>query len=224
MSTPRGEKGAFKVSVPKLEKVVKDFKAINKDAENVVKRTVSDFKSRAPGWVSAAVTKTYGVPPAEIRSSFTGVGKSVGRVRAEGTEIESASLVYSGRVLTPTHFKMKPSTPELKRGTPYQKPISATFFKGKRQQITRRAFLAPTGATSADKTSHIPFQRMGAKEIMEKGKHKGKKRQPIYKVLTLSLPQMIDNKDVRTQIQENIDKKLGERIEGHIDRAFKNRG
>lgn len=77
------------------------------EAEKVVERTIADFKSRGPSWISQEVAKEYGIKKADVNEAKTGIrGRS--SVRVHGTRIDDLSIIYRGRVLTPTHFGMKP--------------------------------------------------------------------------------------------------------------------
>jgi len=210
MSTPKGYRGAMNVSMPKHSDLIKKLHRINKDGEDILKKTVCDFKSRAPAWVSAAVSETYGIPKSEVKNAFAGTKKSASRIKVAGNEIDNVGLVYSGRRLTPTHFKMKPANPPSKKGVPYQ--ISAEFFKGKRQRLSSRAFLIPIrfrGESGKEEIKSLPFQR------------KGKGRWAIKTIRTLSIPQMLTNKTVAAAVQENINAGLGKRVEHHMSQALK---
>lgn len=203
MSTSKGKSGSINLSIKNYSGLIKDIQKINKEAENVVTKTVSDFKSRAPAWVSAAVTETYGISKSDVKGAFTGAKKSAGTIKASGNEVDNIGLVYKGRVLTPTHFKMKPKTkPEGNK--PYQ--VTAEIYKGKRKVLSSIAFLADNRGGG-----YIPFQR------------KGKARLPVESIKTVSVPQMIENKDVAAKVGENIEAGLGKRVEHHLNQALKHR-
>jgi len=189
------------ISVLKYDKLTKRLHQMNKDAENVVKKTVSDFKSRAPAWVSAAVTETYGISKSDVKSAFKGAKKISGTVRTSNTEVDNIGLEYVGRVLTATHFKMKPAALPAKKGIPYQ--VSAEIFKGQRKVLASDAFL---GNNKYGKL--IPFQRVGAARL------------PIISIKTLSIPQMLTNETVAANIQQNIEAGLGKRVENHMNQAL----
>ena len=194
----------MKIESPNFNKIVRDIKSVNKSAESVLTRTVSDFRNRAPAWIGAAVTETYGISKKEVKEAFSGAKKTVGRVKASGREIDGIGLEYSGRVLTPVHFKMRPGNRPA-NGKPYQ--ITMEVYKEKRRRLSSNAFLG-----SNKGGGYIPFQR------------EGKSRFPIKSVKTVSVPQMIENKEVAVQISENIDAGLGKRIEHHLNQAIKRRG
>ena len=109
--------GSMSVAIKNHAELIKNLKAMNKDAEKALSRTVSDFKSRAPGWVSQAVTDEYTIKKKEVKDAMTGA-KKAGSIKVEGTQIDNIQLVFEGRSLTPTHFKMSPKKPSTVRQKP----------------------------------------------------------------------------------------------------------
>jgi hypothetical protein len=191
----------MRIQSPTTKQVVKKFNGFQKDAETVLQRTVADFKSRAPAWVSAAVSETYGISKKEVKGAFTGAKKTAGSISAGGKQIDCIGLVYSGRVLTPLRFKMKPTKRPV-RNRPYQ--VSAEIFKGQRKVLGSDIFLG-----SNKGGGYIPFQR------------KGDSRLPIESKKTVSIPQMIGNAQVEAQIRTNIDEGLSKRVEHHFNQVMK---
>lgn len=206
--------GSMNISLKGYANLVKELHKINKDSETVIKRTTSDFKSRAPAWVAAAVSQTYGIKKSEITKAKTSA-KPVGKIVVAGLMVDNVQLTFSGRVLTPTHFNMKPkSRPKstkdetgktIRKAKSYT--VTAEIFRGQRKALGSNVFLG-TNKGTAD----IPFQRVG------------QSRTPIKAVKTLSIPQMITNEDVAAQIQKNIDEGLTKRLEHHIKQAMAKQG
>ena len=194
-----------------LDSAVASLNSSKKDFEVAIKRTTSDFRSRAPAWVAKAVTSTYSISSKEVKGTVT--KQTHGKVKLKGASVDNVALVYSGRVLTPIHFKMRPATrPKgtkdesgrtIRRAKPYQ--VTAEIFKGQRKVLGAEVFLGAGGG------GDLPFQR------------KGGGRLPIQAVRTLSVPQMIGNEDVSTQIQANIDEGLGKRLENNVNQVLKKR-
>lgn len=210
---------------------VKNYKALRKQIEdmkkaprNVVKAITSDAIKRVSGWVAAEVSKVYGVKKGEI------TGQKIGTVKTKGEGIEQVKVVYTGRVLTPTHFGMSPKAPKPDRGA---YTLKATVIKGERttlgkvKKLTKkqRAELAKnftrsgsqtsdhspimlmhTGNAKADGTNYIPFQR------------KSKDRDNVEAIKTLSLPQMVSSKRTEEGIQTAISDGLGKRLDHHMKR------
>lgn len=202
--------GSMEVTLKGYAKLTKELHAINKDSENVVKKTTSDFKSRAPAWVAAAVSATYGIKKAEINKAKTSA-KAVGKIKVSGVMVDNVQLTFSGRVLTPTHFNMKPKArPKATKdenGKTVRKAkkytVTAEIIKGQRKALGSNVFLGTNKGTG-----DIPFQRTG------------QGRTPIEAIKTLSIPQMITNETVAAQIQKNIDENLTKRLQHHLDQAM----
>ena len=219
--------GSINIAIEGAEDLKAKLEKMNKQSETVVKRTVSDFKSRAPAWVSAAVTEYYAIKKSEVKGAMTGVKKGIGKIKVAGVTVDEISLVYSGRLLTPTHFKMKPSTPPKKRAkdtrlipgqniksdkavgdvaivtplAPYQ--VSAEIKKGKRVTFPGQVFLGTNKGAG-----YIPFQR------------ESEERTDIKSIKTVSIPQMITNEQVGEEIKKNIDEGLGKRLEHHLQQEL----
>lgn len=191
---------SWSISLTNLADLKKQFDKMNDQSKTAVKKTVTDFKTRAPAWVSAAVAEKYGISKKDVKSTMKGTRRAEGVINLGGIEVENIALVYSGRVLTPTHFKMKPTAPTAKR-----RDITAEIIKGSRVSLAPgRAFLADNRGGG-----YIPFMRTGDD------------RYPIKSIKTLSVPQMITNEEVAEKIAENISAGLQKRLEHHVQQQLK---
>ena len=226
----------IKVSMRKSD-VVRKLKKLRAGGETVVKRTVSDFASRGPGWVSQGIRKHYEVDKGAIadaqRTKRGGVSYKV-----KGIEVDGATLIYKGRTLTPIHFKMSEAkiNPEglgnkalripgqrvnfngaaggpvgtVRAPKPYK--ITATIIKGQKTTFQAGTFFASSSKKNAD-APILPFQRTG------------EGRSPVHAVRTLSVAQMVDNPDHDARARETIDalinEKLQKRFENHMKQVMK---
>lgn len=231
----RAEKGELMESISgglkNYKEVMKGLEDINKDSETAIKRTISDFKSRAPGWVSKAVTDEYTIKKSEVNSALSGATKA-GSKKVKGREIDNLALVYKGRPLTPTHFKMNPKKPSTvkeknKRLIPgqnvegfegevapvqpiKQKLISVEVHKGQARKLTGKYGDTPFLQTNGS-TGFIPFQR------------KTDDRKSMVSIKSTSAPQMITNEKTSEEIYKSIDEGLSKRLEHHVEQALKKR-
>ena len=98
---------------------------MQKAPQQVMKNLTSEAKKRVPGWVATEVAKQYGVKKGEI------TGQKIGRIKAEGDSFKEVRVVYTGRVLTPTHFNMSPKAPNPGGGY----TLKATIVKGQRTTL-----------------------------------------------------------------------------------------
>lgn len=222
----RRTSGAFSVTMKNGTKLAKQLQKLENGGETAIKRTVSDFTSRAPAWVSKGIRQHYGVDTAAIKEAGPKTKRGATSIKVSGVSVDGASLEYKGRTLTPIHFKMspkaRPTTQQAKqikvpgqaiataKGSPVamvrppkKYTVKATILKGGRASMKQGTFIA-----SGNGGSTLPFQRTG------------EGRTPIEAVRTLSVPQMISGRAKET-IEEMISTKLGKRFEHHIQQAIK---
>lgn len=218
--------GSINVSYSGASDIVKKLQKLENGGEVAIKRTVSDFTSRAPGWVSKGIREHYGVDTAAIKDAATKPKRGRTSIRVAGITVDGATLEYKGRTLTPTHFKMSPkvqpkaqqkkrlripgqaiatakNSPVAMVAPPKPYTVKATIIKGQRVSLGGGTFL-----TSGNGGASLPFQKTG------------EDRTPIEAVRTLSVPQMIDGR-ARDTIEQTISEKLGERFQHHVAQAMK---
>ena len=187
-----------------IDQVVKGLDAEKAAAEKVVRRTIGDMRTRAPGWVSKAVREEYAISATDVKKAMR--VSNDGKVSVAGTEVDNVTLTYKGRLLTYTHFKMSPAYRPAS-GAPYR--ISAEVKKGNRRQLHGKSryegtpFLANAGGAG---TKQIPFQREGSARL------------PIQALKTVSVPQMIETKDgTKPEIEKAINEGLEKRFNHYCD-------
>ena len=207
-----------------FDQVYKELGQMRKASENVIKQTVKDFKKDAPKWIADEVMKEYNIKKSEITP---GRGKKAGSIGAQGRTLDSAAVVYKGRVLTPIRFGMKPKKP-LKSG---YYTLTATILKGKEKtlgkvkkltkkqranigrnfthQSTRSSEKSPIMLMSKGGANYIPFQRQS------------RNREDLKAIKTLSVPQMVTNEKVEKNIADAIDEKLGKQFNDSVEKYFK---
>lgn len=216
--------GAFSVTMKDGAKLAKKLQKLEDGGETAIKRTVTDFTSRAPAWVSKGIRQHYGVDTAAINEAGPKRKKGASSIKVAGVSIDGASLEYKGRTLTPLHFKMSPkarqTTQQAKQlrvpgqaistGSPVamvrppkKYTVRATIIKGSRAAMKQGTFIA-----SGNGGSTLPFQRTG------------EGRTPIEAVRTLSVPQMISGR-AKDTIEELISTNLEKRFEHYIQQAMK---
>lgn len=215
--------GGFTVATAGADEIVKRLRKLENGGKVAIERTVSDFTTRAPAWVSKGIREHYGVDAAAIRDAATKPKRGKTSIKVSGISVSGATLEYKGRLLTPVHFKMSPKrTPEALQKTTIRVPgqsiadgspvamvqppksykVKATIIKGKRTTLPTGTFIATA------RNATIPFQRSS------------EKRYPIEAVRTLSVPQMIDGR-ARETIEQKIGEELGKRFAHHIEQITK---
>lgn len=217
-----------------IEELLRWIEAQGEAGKKAVSYTMKDIKSRAPGWVATEARTVYNIKKSEITPAKTEEDKDrkAVSIQTSGETLETWSIVYSGRTLTPIHFSMTPKGPSRqkisgKRAVPgkminfagtasnvgmvqiYKEyKISQEVKRGSRKELEgkdgmSRPFLAPVKAGS-DK--YIAFQR------------KGKNRTDMYSVRSLSVPQMIGEKRVYDKIDKRIMEATEQRLQHHLNR------
>lgn len=220
----RRTSGAFTVTMKNGDKLAKQLAKLEKGGETALQKTVNDFTSRAPAWVSKGIREHYGVDTAAINEAGPKKKKGASHINVAGVSVAGASLEYKGRTLTPLHFKMspkaRPTTQQAKQirvpgqtistGSPVamvrppkKYTVRATIIKGSRAAMKQGTFIA-----SGNGGSTLPFQRTG------------EGRTPIEAVRTLSVPQMISGR-AKDTIEELISTNLEKRFEHYIQQAMK---
>ena len=216
--------GAFSINMKDGAAIAKRLRQIEGGGRTAIQRTVSDFASRAPAWISKEIRKHYSVDTQAINEAGPIKKRGASSVEISGKTVEGMALVYRGRTLTPVHFKLSPKTrpttlnKKMMRvpgqaiagagdvamiNPPKKYNVKATIIKGQRVKLPPGTFIAQgNGGVS------LPFQRVG------------EGRMPIEAVRTLSVPQMIEGR-ARGDIEATLGEKLTERFDHHINQTMK---
>lgn len=198
--------GGINCSIKNYGQVVKALGKIQQQAEKDLQGAIRDVRREATKKIADEVAQNYNVKKSEITA-----GKIVrSKVTAKAGSIE---IKYTGRLLTPTHFKgyspKKPSALTEKsvvipgqgisfKGKPGQfatvrirKPykVKAEIKKGNKITFSQGTFVAPAAKGSQ---TYIPFQRSG------------ESRKAVEALKTLSVPQMVTSDEVAKNILEHL--------------------
>lgn len=198
--------GGINCSIKNYGQVVKALGKIQQQAEKDLQGAIRDVRREATKKIADEVAQNYNVKKSEITA-----GKIVrSKVTAKAGSIE---IKYTGRLLTPTHFKgyspKKPGALTEKsvvipgqgisfKGKPGQfatvrirKPykVKAEIKKGNKITFSQGTFVAPAAKGSQ---TYIPFQRSG------------ESRKAVEALKTLSVPQMVTNDEVAKNILEHL--------------------
>lgn len=206
---------------------IKNYKALQnridklQDApEKVIKNTLSDVRSRGPGWVASEVVKHYGVSKGEI------TGGKLGRMTIEGSGASDIKITFRGRVLTPTHFKMTPVTPPAGRSY----TLKATILRGQRstmgkvKKLTKkqRRELAKNLRREGTKSSpHSPIMLMAPNGPYLPFQRKSTNRKDVEIIKTLSMPQMVSSDRASPDVTRNVNDNVEKRFDHHMARFMR---
>ena len=200
--------------------VKKKIDDMQKAPQQVMKNLTAEAIKRVPGWVATEVTKEYGVKKGEI------TGQKIGRVTPQGNDFKNVRIVYTGRVLTPTHFNMSPKEPNP--GGAYT--LKATIVKGERKTLGKvkkltkkqRAALAQNFTRSGTQSSsHSPIMLMPTGSTYIPFQRKSTRRNDVEAIKTISLPQMVSSKRTEEGIQRAINEGLGKRLDHYMNRYIR---
>lgn len=198
------------------KEVYKDLKADQKKKMGLVMR---DCRRDVPAVVAKAVSKRYNLKTSEMKPPAVKVNvdkngnkyksKKAVDVRVDGEDLESMAVVYRGRRLTVQRFNMNPKNPANFTGRPghrkrAKKDIQATVLRGKRSSVKmngHRTFIANVRGVN---------QAVHAKE--------GDRRIDFI-AKTLSVPIMVDNNEVR----KDINKGINETVSKSLKRRYKDK-
>lgn len=197
----------------------KVFVDILEDApQEAIDATLKDFKQRAPGWIAKEVTKVYAIKSSDVKP-----GGTAGNTRPV-IKGNSAYIEYTGRTLTPIHFKMSTNAKRRKLKKYYRVPermmpngnkyttmtentyytTKVSIFKGRTKRLWGK--YEPPIFMAGVKGGYLPFQRI-----------KNDSKQ-FVSVRTTSLPQMVQHKKVKEGIEENVMQNMQKRFEHNLDR------
>ena len=240
-STFHYDKGAFKIKVTSdIKKKFDKYQKMLLDPTGAYTRMMSDLKSRVPGQVADAVREVYIIKRGEILPSKKKTKiKKAGYIGIKGQTLADLKLYYEGRTLTFMHFaftkkivkkaknyKTKPNEDKSKRHN-YKVTLkvkkSGNFYKhkslSKKEYGSPFIFRTPQGL-------EMPFHRIKGTTnsenkyyIKTSKKHKGEQGRPnerIESIRSLSLPQMVDNRDVRKVLSPALSKLVEERFNHHF--------
>lgn len=228
---------AVKCHIKDLNICKKKLDEIRKAPEAVLEHTVSDIKTRGPGWIADGVLERYALSGGKREAKQKITSGRIGTLRFRGNNIKKLQLVYKGRMLTPVHFGMNPTIrPDF--GTPYsmrwrvtkggdrlntrvkkltkkqKKNIGRNFtHKSTRTSFRSPWMLQPTGTKKEDGVPYIPFQRTPETN-----------RKMSIVARAVSLPQMVtEGKDgpMHPEIATIFNEKLEKRFDHYVDRYLK---
>lgn len=104
-------KSTITLQVQNFDSLMRQVQQLKDGGKKAIKNTVNDMKARAPGWISDEVRKQYNIKKSEIMPAKKGEGGKAANIRVSGETIETMTLIYTGKPLTPLHFSMTPKRP-----------------------------------------------------------------------------------------------------------------
>lgn len=173
-------------------KVAREIMGINDKAEKFIKYTMSDVKSRGPGWIAKGVAEEYNASSAKV--------KSFGRLKVKGN-LQHLQFKYSGAALDVMDF---PHTPKELNPRYKSYTLTSTVKRGKKKEINK--VKRPTKAqyrkniaknfrregTRNSPSSPVMLMRMSNQRNYHPFQRVSKNRTDLeMRSKTVSLPQMV---------------------------------
>ena len=198
----------LRVETPNLDKTIKSLNLNDKAVADAVKKSIRKGTKDAPKLVVNAITAVYGIGKRdpELVEATNGAKESgkrfnkKSRILVHGSLVGGIQLLYEGRRLTPTHFKMR-----WKQKEDGRYDIRATFIKGHRKKLSDKKYGTPLFMAPQQTGVMLPWQR------------KGKKRLPVYAIKTIGIPQMVENETVRADYEPKIDAMITKIVQENVD-------
>ena len=91
----RRTSGSFTVTCSGAKDIVKRLNKLENGGQTAIKKTVNDFMSRAPAWVSKGIREHYGVDTAAINEAKQQPRRGQSSIQVAGVQVDSASLIYN---------------------------------------------------------------------------------------------------------------------------------
>ncbi len=195
----------LKINTKEIDRLSRELAEFPKEVAEATRLALNRTIDHAITKAGQIVPKHYAIKSKEVKQSF-----SSGIKRPTKSDL-TCSVTSIGNTLSFSHFPFTPKSPKRGGKSVFQNAVVVEIKKGKKV-MSRKGFVAGTGAQSEDKTQYNVFKRLGNKRL------------PIAPIRTLSIPQMITNDGVGEQIIDAANKKLGERLEHEIIRQMTSMG
>ena len=224
------DKRSFTYSIKNDIALARDISEFGRDGRVVMRRTVSDVKKRGVPIVRENILKVYGLQPRDLKDKSAVI---IATKQEGGGDQLNVGIVIKGRLLTARRFGMTPTkaggfkklgkkerfiaklkgegSGEFRTMQKVRKPydITVEIFKGHKKTYksspTTRYFLQ----TPPNGTKPIPWQASAGGDLKA--------------ITTLSVPQMVGNKDVNSKILNEVNALYKKRFTHNFKQVIKNK-
>jgi len=202
----------IQIDTSQVDNLLKELEGFEEEVASATYHALNRTIDQVITQTARVVKQNYAIKDTaqDIKKTFRG-----GIKRPTKTDL-TASLTSRGHTLSFAHFPFSPKKPPKrpKKGfkSAFQKAVVVTIKKSTGAVLSRKGFVAHTGAKDPAKVQYNVFKRLG------------RKRLPIAPIRTLSIPQMISNEKVSDEIQKFAQDKFHERLEHEITREILNIG
>lgn len=220
-----------KVGILNAKELSRQMDGLKDRAALAEKRLISDFSKRIPAMVASSVTKRYNVDRQQVtgkvhKSAKKPPKKVIGTTRIKGNTVGSVHVQYVGSPLILSHFGLTPKVPPKGRGYTLRASIlrGKRFTLGKVKKQTKRDYKRRKRGIRRSQRSPVMLlparhaRKAGAGSAYIPIQRRSTRRNDLHTAKTLSLPQMVDNREVRAELNPNIERFVNERLEHHLSR------
>ncbi len=202
--------------VVEFKNLEKMYSNIKKDSQEKMKKLTTAMVRKVPRMVGKRASEKYNLPASDFyppshkikTDRKTGEKlrvKKAGQVKIKGDTISNLEFTWESRRLTVQRFKMKPNSVPKKPNEPYD--ITFSVLRGSQQKVE------DTKVLGNDVRFFIQDLRGVVQAVYATNDRSSALNRKIAGVAkTLSVPIMIDNKDVKPNIQKDINKELETQI------------
>lgn len=183
-----------------------------------VSATASDFRSKAPGWVSKEVRDVYGVDAKAVKSAKRKVVQD-GTITIGLERVKNYKIVYRGRALFANHFSAEPK--KRKKGETNPAPATVEFHKGKRSPASEDAFFQKkNGREAVKKPAFVNIVgKTGQSMVLAR---EGDERYSISPLSYISVPEMIQSE--KDGVADNVSRIINQNMEKRLEHNIKRFG
>lgn len=199
------------VSVKGIDEILDKLSRFERKEQNkIIKASVNDtlkyLKKQAAKQAAAMYVKRQN----EISATLTQKKATVSN--------KTATLISKGPMLEPLDYKASPTTMEQQQHRKVAAKLKVKRGKGMKALVIRdrKAFLAP-----------LPWARIDEhRRVVETGDHlaivqrTGKKRYPIKKLLSSSVPGLLGSDSIKQALSEATRQRLAENLNKHIEEVL----
>lgn len=199
----------IKTTTQKIEKGIKAALGSRNKIQKAFDGAMNDVRTALNKKIAKTVSGIYNVSEQDVREIGNEAKKtqeSIGSTQIKGIQLHGLRLVYRGRRLTPPGLSMNIVDREDKKIRVY-----AEILRGQRKMIKGK-YETPIFFAPQKQGVLLPWQRVGKKKL------------PVYAIKTVSIPQMIENKEASKIIDEEKTKlileKFPKRMEARVEKSF----
>ena len=222
-STFHYDKNGLKIKVTSdVKKKFDKYQKMLLDPTGAYTRMMSDLKSRVPGRVADAVREVYIIKKNEILPSKKKTKiKKAGYIQVSGQTLADLKLYYEGRTLTFKHFNFTPNKAQKKHDYKVELKVAKAGKLRKIKSTSKKDYGSPF-IFETKQGNILPFHRIigtktrGNPFYVRKDGSEGRQNERIESIRSLSLPQMVDNRDVRKVLSPALSELVKERFNHHF--------